>query len=132
MERAGRLIRKMNLPPQLADAETRVRAAWPAAAGKIIASHTQARGLVRGTLIVDVEDRVWQRQLSTLRHFLLRNLARELDEMLVTEIDFRPMPQKRPPQRATSARNDGTAADIAGIGDPVLGLLYEKSRRSAG
>jgi len=132
MDRAGRLIRKMNLPPQLADAETRVRAAWPAAAGKIIASHTQARGLVRGTLIVDVEDRVWQRQLSALRHFLLRNLAKELDEMLVTEIDFRPMPQKRAAQRATSARNDGTAGGSAKIGDPVLGMLYEKSRRSAG
>lgn len=126
----------MNLPPQLADAETRVRAAWPAAAGKIIASHTQARGLVRGTLIVDVEDRVWQRQLSTLRHFLLRNLAKELDEALVMEIDFRPMPQKRAPQRAASARGNGTVGGTAGIavgiGDPVLGLLYEKSRRSAG
>ena len=128
MERAGRLIRKMNLPPQLADAETRVLAVWPAAAGKIIASHTQARSLVRGTLIIDVEDRVWQRQLSTLRHFLLQNLAKELDEALVTEIDFRPMPPRRAPQRATSARDDGTA----GVGDPVLGLLYEKSRRSAG
>ena len=128
MERAGRFIRKMNLPPQLAAAETRACAAWPAAAGKIIASHTQARGLVRGTLIVDVEDRLWQKQLSTLRHFLLRNLTKELDEALVTELDFRPMPARRAPQRATSARNDGTA----GIGDPVLELLYEKSRRSAG
>jgi hypothetical protein len=88
---------------------------------------------VRGTLIVEVEDRVWQRQLSTLRHFLLRNLAKELDETLVTEVDFRPMrlsqaTPRRGPQRAASARNDGTA----GIGDPVMELLYEKSRRSAG
>jgi hypothetical protein len=137
MQRAGRLIRKMNLPPQLADAETRVRAAWPVAAGKIIASHTQAGALVRGTLIVEVEDRVWQRQLSTLRHFLLRNLAKELDEALVAELDFRPMrlsqaTPRRGPQRAASTRNDGTAGDIARIGDPVLELLYEKSRRSAG
>ncbi|HEY7336294.1 MAG TPA: DUF721 domain-containing protein [Bryobacteraceae bacterium] len=116
----------MDLPPQLADAETRVRAAWPVAAGKIIATHTQARSLVRGTLIVDVEDRVWQRQLCALRHFLLSNLAKELDEALVTEIDFRPMPRRREPQRASTARRDE-----AGIEDPVLGLLYEKSRRSA-
>ena len=137
MERAGRLIRKMNLPPQLADAETRVRAAWPVAAGKIIASHTQPGALVRGTLIIEVEDRVWQRQLSTLRHFLLRNLAKELDETLVTELDFRPMrlsqaTPRRGTQRAASARNDRTAGDIDRIGDPVLELLYEKSRRSAG
>jgi len=127
----------MNLPPQLADGDTRARAAWPVAAGKIIASHTQARGLVRGTLIVEVEDSVWQRQLNTLRHFLLRNLAKELDEGLVTDLDFRPVrhsqaPPRRGPQRAAFARNDGTAGDRARIGDPVLELLYEKSRRSAG
>jgi len=33
-----------------------------------------------GSLIVEVEDVVWQRQLNTLRHFLLRNLADALGE----------------------------------------------------
>ena len=49
---------------------------------------------MRGTLVVEVEDIVWQRQLNTLRHFLLRNLHKELGEALVTEIDFRPMPRR--------------------------------------
>ena len=100
MERAGSLIGKLKLSPEMADPETRARAAWALAAGKKIAAHTLASALVRGTLVVEVEDIVWQRQLNTLRHFLLRNLKEVLGEGLVTEIDFRPMPPRRKPQRA--------------------------------
>ena len=125
MQPAGRLIGKMNLPCKLADQESRVRAAWPAAAGKKIARHTQAVALVRDKLVVEVGDSVWQKQLNTLRHFLLRNLARELGETLVTQIDFRPMPRRREPQRAESARPAGA------IQDPVLALLYDRLRRGA-
>ena len=115
----------MNLPSKLADQESRVRAAWPAAAGKKIARHTQAVALVRDKLVVEVGDSVWQKQLNALRHFLLRNLARELGETLVTQIDFRPMPKRREPQRAESARPAGA------IQDPVLALLYDRLRRGA-
>jgi hypothetical protein len=130
MERAGRLIRKLGLSPELADPEARVRATWPAAAGKKIAAHSRAGALVRSTLIVEVEDHVWQRQLSALRHFFLQNLARELGEALVTEIDFRPMPRRREPQRATAARSTDYEAEQ--IRDPVLAILYKRARRSAG
>lgn len=126
MDRAGRLIAKMNLPPQVADPDTRIRSAWKVAAGPKIARHTRARALVRHTLIVEVGDAVWQRQLSTLRYFLLRNLAKELGAGVVTEIDFRPMPARREPQRAESAR-----PSREGIADPVMALLYEQSRRKA-
>jgi len=126
MERAGRLVGKMKLPPQVADAETRARAAWPVAAGQKIARHARATVLVRGTLVVEVEDAIWQRQLATLRHFLLRNLTRELGEALVSEIDFRPTPARRPPQIAPSARPD--AAHTDGIQDPVLAMLYRRSQ----
>jgi predicted nucleic acid-binding Zn ribbon protein len=123
MERAGPLLTKLKLSPGVADAETRARAAWRIAAGKKIAERTRATALVRGALVVEVEDIVWQRQLSTLRHFLLKNLAKALGEPLVTDIDFRPMPARRAPQRAESARPAGT------IQDPVLHLLYEQSRK---
>ena len=129
MERAGRLIPTMLLSPELADPETRLRAAWPIAAGKKIASHTRVGTLVRGTLIVEVEDHVWQRQLSALRHFLLRNLERELGEALAVEIDFRPMPRRREPQRALSARPAAHPGER--IGDPVLAMLYQRSKRAA-
>ncbi|HYL60465.1 MAG TPA: DciA family protein, partial [Candidatus Acidoferrales bacterium] len=91
------------------------------AAGKKIAAHTRATTLVRSSLVVEVEDVVWQRQLNTLRHFLIRNLTDALGEAIITDIDFRPMPPKRQPQRATTARP-------ALIEDPVLDLLYRESQ----
>jgi predicted nucleic acid-binding Zn ribbon protein len=130
MQRAGRLIGKLKLPNNLKDPEARARAAWKVAAGKKIVEHTRPTMLVRDTLIVEVEDYVWQRQLNTLRHFLLRNLTEVLGEALVKEIDFRPAPKRRPAQREEVLdvpRVDGTRVD--GIHDPVLGLLYQQSKK---
>jgi predicted nucleic acid-binding Zn ribbon protein len=130
MERAGRLIRKLNLSPELAGPETRARAAWALAAGTKIAEHTRAVALVRGTLVVETEDIVWQRQLASLRHFLLRNLAEALGEVLVTDIDLRPMPPRRKPQRAETARPAGAIADEADrIQDPIMRMLYLQSKK---
>ena len=89
--------------------------------GKKIAGHTRATAVVRTSLIVEVEDVVWQRQLNTLRHFLVRNLTAALGEVLVTDIDFRPMPARRAPQKAVTSRPGQ-------IEDPVLDLLYRQSR----
>jgi predicted nucleic acid-binding Zn ribbon protein len=121
MERAGRLIGKLKL--DVDDPELRARAAWKVAAGKKIAEHTRAVALVRGSLVVEVEDQIWQRQLKTLSGFLVRNLEKALGEALVTDIDFRPMPRRMLPQRAERAR--GTE-DVL---DPVLDLLYRQSRK---
>jgi predicted nucleic acid-binding Zn ribbon protein len=123
MEKASRLIGKLKLSPGVADPETRACAAWTVAAGKKIAEHTRASGLVRGSLVIEVEDVVWQRQLNTLRHFLLRNLREILGDQTVTDIDFRPMPRRMAPRRATAARS------AEGIQDPVLGLLYQESKK---
>lgn len=119
MERVGRIIGKMKLP--LADPELRARAAWNVAAGPKIARHTRATALVRDALVVEVEDFIWQRQLATLEHFLVSNLAREMGEFIVKKIDFRPMPRRREPQRAQSARPSGER-----IADPVLDLVYRQ------
>jgi predicted nucleic acid-binding Zn ribbon protein len=121
MQRAGQLIGKLKISRDPADAEARARAAWRVAAGKKIAEHTRATAVVRGSLIVEVEDVVWQRQLNTLRHFLVRNLNSALGEAMITEIDFRPMPPRREPQRAMTARPGQ-------IEDPVLDLLYRRSQ----
>ena len=109
MERAGRLIPKLKLSPAINDPETRARAAWNVAVGKKIAAHTRATVLVRDSLIVEVEDYVWQRQLATLEGVLLRNLEKALGEALVKKLDFRPMP------RAPHAAEGGNGA--AGIRD---------------
>jgi predicted nucleic acid-binding Zn ribbon protein len=121
MERAGRLIGKLKL--KVDDPELRACAAWKVAAGKKIAEHTRAVRLVRGSLVVEVGDPVWQRQLRTLCGFLLKNLEKALGEALVTDIDFRPMPKRREPQRAERTRG---SEDVA---DPVLDMLYRQSRK---
>ncbi len=131
MERAGRLIPKLKLSPAMADPETRARAAWALAAGDKIARHTRAVSLVRGALIVEVEDYTWQRNLAGFEPFLLRNLREALGEAVVSSLDFRPMrkpqvdelPQRRQPQRAESARPDSDR-----VGDPVLDWLYRQSK----
>ena len=81
---------------------------------------------MRGALVVEVEDPVWQRQLNTLRHFLLRNLREALGEQTVTDIDLRPMPRRMAPQKAATARKPED-----GILDPVMGMLYRQSKKKA-
>lgn len=123
MQRAATLLGKLKLPAACDVPEQRARAAWALAAGPKIARHTLAVALVRGTLVVEVSDLVWQKQLHALRHFLLRNLSEILGEPLVTDLDFRPMPPRRAPQRAEAA----WGAD--GITDPVLAMLYARSKK---
>jgi len=134
MERAGRLIPKLKLSAEMADPETRVLAAWALAAGEKIARHTRAVSLVRGALIVEVEDFTWQRNLAGFEHFLLRNLREALGEPIVKSLDLRPMRkppgaaspgviQRRGPQRAASARPDSDR-----VRDPVLDWLYRQSK----
>ena len=125
MQRAGQLIGKLKMSRDPADSEARAIAAWRVAAGKKIAEHTRATAVVRGSLIVEVEDVVWQRQLNTLRHFLVRNLTAALGEVLITDIDFRPMPAaKEAAESGTTSRADKSGQ----IADPVLDLLYRQSR----
>jgi predicted nucleic acid-binding Zn ribbon protein len=123
MERAGSLIGKLKLSPALSDPETRARAAWKIAAGKKIAEHTRAVALVRSTLVVEVEDYLWQQNLARLAKVLIGNLEKALGEKLVTDVDFRPMPPRRAPQRAETARSSD------GIQDFVLEMIYQKSKK---
>lgn len=130
MERAGRLIAKLELPPDPAALEARARAAWKVAAGKKIEAHTLASALVRDTLIVEVDEITLQKQLATLEHFLLRNLAAALGEPIVKQIDFRSMPPRRRPQRAETARPQ--PEKMAGkVNDPVLDLVYRQQKLQA-
>ena len=130
MERAGCLIPKLKLSPELADPEKRAQAAWALAAGPKIARHTLAAALVRGKLIIEVEDYTWQRQLATLEHFLVRNLRDALGEAIVESLDFRPMPrrtvERRMPQFAVTSRPSGDIGER--IDDPVLAWNYRQSK----
>ncbi len=131
MERASKLIRGLRLPGDTLSPEELACAAWPAAVGKKIAAHTRAARLVRERLIVEVEDNTWQRQLFSLRGFILRNLEKHLGAGLVGDLEFRVMPQRRDPQREVRSMPGLFADEADGIADPVLRDIYRASRKRA-
>src|SRR5690242_6409985 len=130
MERASKLIRNLRLPSEMLTPEEIACAAWPAAVGKKIAAHTRAARMVRSRLIVEVEDRVWQRQLFGLTSFILTNLEKSLGPGLVEDLEFRIVPRRREPQRADRAV-PSLFDEADAIDDPVLREIYRTSRAKA-
>ena len=131
MERAGRLIGKLAVPKDTISAEDLARAAWPAAVGKKVAAHTRAARMVRGTLIIEVEDAVWQRQLFVLTRPILSNLARSLGPEIVEDLEFRVVPTRREPQRARLSTPAAPPDEADGIPDPVLRSIYKVARKKS-
>lgn len=132
MERASKLIRGLRLPSDTMNAEELACSAWSEAVGKNIAAHTRAVRLVRTRLVVEVEDKTWQRQLFSLTPFILFNLQKHLGAGVVDDLDLRVMPRRREPQRAVEAFRAPLDADEAdAIADPVLRSLYKASRKKA-
>ena len=126
------MIGKIDFSGDTTIAETLARAAWPVAVGRKIAAHAHATRMVRSSLIVEVEDAVWQKQLFTLRGQILSKLRSNLGEGIVEEIEFRVMPRRREPQLARRAEPGRALTDEAErIPDPVLRKIYKDSRKKA-
>lgn len=130
MERAGKSLAKMKLGDSVTPEEL-ARAAWQAAVGKRLASHAWAKSLVRGNLIVEVEDGIWQTQLFHLRFQILPKLCEILGNGIVRDLEFRVATPRRPPQPAQSARASKLADEADGIEDPVLRRVYRQARQKA-
>jgi hypothetical protein len=135
MERAARLIQNNKLSKKVFSEEDLARAVWPAAVGKAIAAHTSRLTLVRQTLVVEVEDAIWQKQLFTLRGQILERLRRVTASDVVQDIEFRIAVKRRQPQRAETRESpqinidNGDEADS--IQDAVLKKVYRLSRKKA-
>ena len=127
MERAGRLISKLGLPAGTVSIEQLACAGWPAAVGKKIAARTRAVFLAGGRLRVEVEDAIWQRQLTVLKFQILKKLEEVLGQGAVKDVEFRVSPRRRLPQRAVVSRQSEDEADQ--IPDPVLRTIYRQQRR---
>ena len=132
MERAARLIAKLkttNLDP-----DDLARAAWPRAVGARLEKRTRPLQMVRTTLVIEVEDAVWQRQLNAIRGQILKNLAGLLGQGMITELEFRIGVPRRMPQREEMAAQPALSSvdEADRIGDPVFRRLYRESRRAAG
>jgi predicted nucleic acid-binding Zn ribbon protein len=131
MERAAKLLRQWKLASGCVTPDQVAIAAWPLAAGKKIAAHSRAVGLVRGRLVVEVTDEIWQRQLRTVRGFILSKMAKDLGPEVVSDIEFRVVPPRRGPAREERVvrgplfeRKD----EADGIADPFLAIVYKAKR----
>ncbi len=127
MERAGRLISKLGLPEGTVSIEELACAGWPAAVGKKIAARTRAVFLAGGRLRVEVEDAVWQRQLTALKSQILKKLEEVLGQVTVRDVDFRVSPRRRLPEPDPQPPAGQDEADQ--IPDPFLRTIYKQQRR---
>ena len=134
MERAAQLIKKNKLSSEIFTDEDFNRALWPAAVGKAIAAHTSRIKLVRNTLVVEVEDAVWQKQLVPLTTQIVWRIQKVTGNDTVRDVEFRVAVPRRPTVRATNRENQLQSAnqhfdEADEIRDPVLKKVYRLSRK---
>ena len=125
MERASKTLAQMRLGAALNSEHLAIHA-WPAAVGKKIAAHTRAVRLVGSTLVVEVGDVVWERQLAVLRPQIVRNIEKSVGPGHVDRVEFYVRPPRRAPQRARRSVDEADA-----IEDPVLRGIYRAARKKA-
>lgn len=135
MERAGRLLALSQAARKHLGAEQLALAAWPAAVGAKAARHARAVALVEGTLVVDVSDELWKRNLELLNAQILSNLSSLLGIFAPKKVDYR-LAIPRRPVRSEGPREEFRlvspgAEEAAGIEDPVLRRIYLRSKRKA-
>ncbi len=133
MERAARLIRNNKLSSKIFTDDDLARAIWPAAVGKAIASHTSHLKLVRSTLVVEVEDATWQRQLFPLTRQIVDRICKITGSHVVHDIEFRIAIPRRQAARAEVREGSAPAVldESEDIRDPVLKKVYRLSRKRA-
>jgi hypothetical protein len=132
MEQASRIIAQWTGVSGLITGERIACTAWKRAVGRRIALRTRALKLVRTTLVVEVEDDIWRKNLWSLRYQILRNLQNAIGPDIVTDLELRVMPPRFGPQRAQEEKPGlfGESADDAdSIEDPGLRRIYKASRR---
>jgi hypothetical protein len=130
MERAGKSLAKLKFSDAISPDDL-ARAAWPAAVGKRIATHATAKSLVRGSLIVEVEDGIWQKQLFYLRFQILAKLQEVVGAGVITGVEFRIATPRRPPQPALILNASKPIDEADGITDPGMRIVYKQARKKA-
>lgn len=130
MERAVRLLKDKKISREMLSEEDIARSLWPQAVGKTVAAHSLRIKLVRTTLIVEVEDAIWQKQLFGLSRQILGRLHKLLGSNDIQDIEFRIGLPRRQPQRS-DAREPNVSDEAEAISDPVLKKVYQGSRRKA-
>jgi predicted nucleic acid-binding Zn ribbon protein len=131
MERAARLIKNNKFSQRVFTDDDFARAIWPEAVGKAIATHTVRLKLVRTTLVVEVEDAIWQKQLHLLTRQILERLRKVTGGSTIEDLEFRIAIPRRQPQRAPARETASIPDEAESIQDPLLKKLYRLSRKKA-
>lgn len=134
MERAARLINKHKASQRLLDESDIARGVWPTAVGAAIARHTVRLHVVRDSLVVEVEDAVWQKQLYGLSRQILARVQQCMGSVAIQNIEFRVGIPRREPQQEAGTRSTVVPSQDADdeaerIQDPMLKKLYQRSRK---
>lgn len=130
MERVGRSLGKMKLPDAVSHQDLAC-AAWTAAVGKRLARHAWPKALVRGNLIVETEDAIWQKQLFHLRFQIMPKLIDILGAGIVRDLEFRIATPRRPPQQAESLSQQKSLDEADLIEEPIFRMVYKRARKKA-
>lgn len=129
MDQASRIIASWTGISDVIDGERIACAAWKRAVGKRVALRTRALKLVRTTLVVEVDDEAWRKNLWSLRYQIVANLEKALGPEIVTDLELRVMPPRVGPKREQPAAPIGAAIDEAeAIADPGLRRIYKAAR----
>ena len=130
MDQASRIVARWTGVSDVISHERIACAAWKRAVGPKVAARTRALKLVRTTLVVEVEDELWRKNLWSLRYQILRNLEKALGPEIVTAVELRVMPPRFGPQREQGAESRAASLDEAeSILDPGLRRIYKAARR---
>ena len=132
MERAGKALAKLKLSSAISPDELAF-AAWPAAVGERIATRAFPKALVRGSLVVEAEDSVWQKHLFQLRFQILAKLTALVGSEIVNDLEIRvaSAPPRRPPQSAARHGNTVSNDEADSIQDPGMRMVYKQARGAA-
>lgn len=131
MDKALRLLGKLR--NGVVSDEELARAAWRSAVGERIESHARFRELVRDRIVVEVDDHVWQAQMTALERQILGKLARLLGKVVARQIEYRVAIPRLKPQVAGESefRLEMKHPEARKITDPGLRRVYLNSKRRA-
>ncbi|HTS46832.1 MAG TPA: DUF721 domain-containing protein [Bryobacteraceae bacterium] len=124
------MLAKMKLPDAVSHQDLAC-AAWTATVGKRLGRHAWPKALVRGNLIVEVEDAIWQKQLFHLRFQIMPRIIAILGDGIVRDLEFRIATPRRPPQPAQSLSGHQSADEADGIEDSIFRMVYKQARKKA-
>jgi predicted nucleic acid-binding Zn ribbon protein len=128
MLRAAKVLSKMKLAKAGVSSERLAVPSWAQTVGKTIARHSRAVGIFEGTLVVDVEDAIWEKNLRLLEPQIMAKLTAVVGPGKVRNIRFKLAIPKRTAQREDNLHSADEANQIQ---DPILRHIYIQSRKRA-